>query len=95
MDDHVHLSFIQSSPDDLLITRYPEILYIVSRILGAYRLAVLCHVNTPTDKSLHLSSNRLSLVVHVFYKSLQNTIRSFENPQEPFALEILAYLHDG
>ena len=51
MDNQVHLPFIQSFPVDLVITRYPEILSNVLRILGAYCLAVLCHMNTPTDNS--------------------------------------------
>ena len=89
----IHLPFIQSFPVDLVITRCPEILFVVPRILWAYCLAVLYHMNTPTNKSSHLSSIRSSLVDHVFHKSLQNTIRSSKNPQEPFALEILAYLH--
>ena len=95
MDNYLHLPFIRSSPIDLVITRYPEVFSIVPRILCAYCLAVLCHMNTPSNKSSHLSSIRSSLVVDVFHKSLQNTIRSSENPQEPFALEILAYLHYG
>ena len=37
----IHLPFIQSFPVDLVITRYTEILSIVSRILYAYCLAVL------------------------------------------------------
>ena len=51
-------------------------------------------MNTPSNKSSHLSSIRSSPVVHVFHKSL-NTIRSSENPLEPLALEILACLHYG
>ena len=36
-----------------------------------------------------------SPVVHVFHQSLRNTIWSFENPQQPVVLEILACLHYG
>ena len=95
MDNYLHLPFLRSSPIDLVITRYPEVFSIVPRILCAYCLAVLCHMNTPSNKSSHLSSIRLSPVVHVFYKSLQNNIRSSENSLEPLALEILACLHYG
>ena len=95
MDNYLHLPFIRSSPIDLVIRRYPEVFSIVPRILRAYCLAVLCHMNTPSNKSPHLSSIRSSPVVHEFHKSLQNTIRSSENPLEPLALEILACLHYG
>ena len=90
MENYLHLPFIRSSPIDLVITRYPEVFSIVPRILCAYCLAVLCHTNTPSNKSSHLSSIRSSPVVLVFHKSLQNNIRSSKNPLEPLALEILA-----
>ena len=51
MDNHVYSPFIQCFPVDLVITRYPEILSVVPRILWAYCLAVLCHLNTPTVNS--------------------------------------------
>ena len=70
MDNYLHLSFIHSSPVDLAITRYTEILSIVPRILCAYCLAVLCHLNTPMDNSSLLPSIRSSPVVHVFHKIL-------------------------
>ena len=95
MDNQVHLPFIQSFPVDLVITRYPEILSNVLRILGAYCLAVLCHMNTPTDNSSHLPSIRSSPVVQVFHKLLRNVIRSFENPLQPMALEVLVCMHYG
>ena len=56
MDNYLHLPFIWSSPIDLVITRYPEVFSIVPRILCAYCLAVLCHMNTPSNKFSHLSS---------------------------------------
>ena len=89
MDKYIHLTFLLLFPVDLVITRYPEVFSIVPRILCAYCLAVLCHMNTPSNKSSHLSSIRSSPVIHVFHKSLQNNIRSSENPLEPLALEIL------
>ena len=89
MENYLHLPFIRSSPIDLVITRYPKVFSIVPRILCAYCLAVLCHLNTPSNKSSHLSSIRSSLVVHEFHKSLQNTIRSSENPLEPWLLKFL------
>ena len=91
----IHLPFIQSFPVDLVITRCPEILSVVPRILWAHCLAVLYHMNTHTDNSLHLSSIRSFSVVQVFHIGLRNTIWSFENRQQPVVLEILACLHYG
>ena len=51
MDNYLHLPFIRSSPIDLVITRYPEILSIDPRISCAYCLAIPCHLNTPMDNS--------------------------------------------
>ena len=48
MDKYIHLTFLLLFPVDLVITRYPEVFSIVPRILCAYCLAVLCHMNTPT-----------------------------------------------
>ena len=62
MDNQVHLPFIQSFPADLVITRNPESLSIVQRIPCAYCLAVLCHMNTPSNKFSHLSSIHSSQV---------------------------------
>ena len=50
----------------------------------AYCLAVLCHLNTPTDNSRTYRVSAHPQLIQVFHKSVQNTIRSFENPQEPF-----------
>ena len=66
-DNYMHMPFLHSSPIGLVIIRYLKILSIVLR--SAYCLAVLCHMNTPTDSS-HLSSIRSSPVVQVFHKSL-------------------------
>ena len=95
MDKYIHLTFLLLFSVDLVITRYPEVFSIVPRILRAYCLAVLCCMNTPTDNYSRLPSIRSSPVVLVFHKSLQNNIRSSENPLEPLALEILACLHYG
>ena len=84
MDNHVYSPFIQCFPVDLVITRYPEILSVVPRILWAYYLAVLCHLNTPTDNSRTYRVSAHPQLIQVFHKSVQNTIRSSENPQEPF-----------
>ena len=65
------------------------------RILCAYCLAVLCHLNTPTNSYSHLSSIRSSPNDSCITQSLRNTIRSFKNPQQPIALEILVCLHYG
>ena len=59
MDNHVYSPFIQCFPVDLVITRYPEILSIVPRILCAYCLAVLCHIKYPYGKFLALTENLL------------------------------------
>ena len=50
------------------------------RIFCAYCLAVLCHLNTPKNNFSHFPSIRSSPVVHMFHKSLWNTIQSSENP---------------
>ena len=60
MDKYIYLSLLCLFPVDLVITRYTEILSIVPRILCAYCLAVLCHLNTPMDNYSHLSSIRSS-----------------------------------
>ena len=91
MDKYLHLSCLLLFPIDLVITRYPEILSIVPRIFCAYCLAVLCHLNSPTDNSRTYWVSAHPQLIQVFHKSVQNTIRSSENPQEPVALEILAY----
>ena len=51
MDNYLQLLFLHSSPVGLAITRYPEILVVVSIILWAYCLAVPCHLDTPMDNS--------------------------------------------
>ena len=89
MDECIHLSFLLLPPVDLVIRRYPKLPSIVPRIPCAYCLAVLCHLNTPTDNFSHLSSIRSSQLIHVFHKGLRNTIRSSENPQQLIALEFL------
>ena len=95
MNKYLHLSFILSSPVALVITKCPEILFGIPRILYAYCPAVPCCMNTPTDNYSRLPSIRSSPVVLVFHKSLQNNIRSSENPLEPLALEILVCSHYG
>ena len=67
----IHLPFLPLMLVDHVITRYPEILSIASRKLCAYCLAVLSHLNTPTDNSSHLSSIRSFPVVHVFPKDFE------------------------
>ena len=62
MDKYIHPLFLLLFLVDLVITIYPPILSIVRRILLAYCLAVLCHLATPTDNLLHLSSILSSLV---------------------------------
>ena len=84
MDHHVYSPFIQFFPVDLVITRYPKILSVVPRILWAYCLAILCHLNTPTDNSRTYRVSAHSQLIQVLHKSVRNTIRSSENPQDPF-----------
>ena len=62
MGNYLQLLFLHSSPVGVVITRYPKILVIVSIILWAYCLAVLCHMNTTTDNFSHLPSIRSSPV---------------------------------
>ena len=80
MDNYLQLLFLHSSPVGLVITRYPEILVVVSIILWAYCLAVLCHLNTPMDNSRTYRVSAHPPVVHVFHNGLRNTIRSSKNP---------------
>ena len=80
MDNYLQLLFLHSSPVGLVITRYPEILSVVPRILWAYCLAVLCHLNTPTVNSRTYRVSAHPPVVHVFPNGLRNTIRSSKNP---------------
>ena len=80
MDNYFQLLFLHSSPVGLVITRYPEILVVVSIILWAYRLAVLCHLNTPMDNSRTYRVSAHPPVVHVFHNGLRNTIWSSKNP---------------
>ena len=75
--------------------KIPWSFFTVPKILCAYCLAVLCHMNTPSNKSSHLSSIRSSPVVHVFYKSLPNAIRSSEYPLQTIARQILVCLQYG
>ena len=84
MDKHVYSPFIQCFPVDLVIIRYPEILFVVPRSHWAYCLAVLCHLNTPTDNSRTYRVSAHPQLIQVFHKSVQNIIRSSENLQEPF-----------
>ena len=84
MDNDVYSPIIQCFPDDLVITRYPEILSVVPRILWAYYLAVHCHLNTPTDNPHTYRVSAHPQLIQVFHKSVQNIIRFSENLQEPF-----------
>ena len=84
MDNHVYSPFIQCFPVDLVITRYLKILFVAPRILWAYCLAILCHLNNPTDNSRTYRVSAHPQLIQVFHKSVQNIIRSSENLQEPF-----------
>ena len=80
MDKYLHLSFLLLFPVGLVITRYPEILVVVSIILWAYCLVVLWHLNTPTDNSRTYRVSAHPPVVRVFHNGHRNTIRSSKNP---------------
>ena len=92
MDKYLHLSFLLLFLVGLVITRYPEILVVFSIILWAYCLAVLCHLNTPTDNSRTYRVSARPQLIQVIHRSLWNTIWTSENPEQPIALEILTYL---
>ena len=47
---------------------------------------VLCHLNTPPVNSRTYRVSAHPPVVHVLHKSLRNTTRYSENPQQPIAL---------
>ena len=64
--------------------KIPWKLVVVSIIPWAYCLAVLCHLNTPTDNSRTYRVSAHPQLIQVFHKSVQNIIRSSENLQEPF-----------
>ena len=70
MDNYLQLLFLHSSPVGLVITRYPETLIVVSIILRAYCLVVLCHLNTPMDNSRTYRVSAYPPIVHVFHNGL-------------------------
>ena len=84
MDNHVYSPFIQCFPVDLVITRYPKILSVILRILCAYCLAVLCHLNTPTDNSRTYRVSGHPQLIQVFHKVFEIPFDLPKNPQEPF-----------
>ena len=95
MDNYLHLPFIRSSPIDLVITSYSEVFSIVPRIPCAYCLAVLCHMNTPSNNFSHLSSihsspscSCVSQWSSKYYSILQKSLVAY-------CSVILVYLHDG
>ena len=56
-------------------------------------LQFLFRTNTCMDNSSQLPGIHSSPVVHMFRKILHNTIRPFEDPQQPIALEFPACFH--
>ena len=88
MDIYLHLSLLLLFPVDLVITRYPEILSIVPRILWAYCLAVLCHLNTPTDNS---RTYRVSAHSQLFICFAKDFKISFDLPKIPSSLLLLKF----
>ena len=66
MDKYIHLTFLLLFPVDLVITRCPETLSDIPRILYAYCPIVPCRMNTPMVNYSRLPSIHSSKVVHVF-----------------------------
>ena len=89
MDKYLRLSFLLLFVG-LVITRYPEILVIVSRILVPSALQLLFPL-----RIIHLIGVRSSPVVHMLFKILGNTTRSFEYPLQTIALQLIVCLHYG
>ena len=80
MGSYLYLPPLPSFSITLVTTRYPELLPAIPRILRAYCLAALFCTITLTHKFSHLSRISSFLVVFVFHKILQGTIRFSENP---------------
>ena len=95
MDNYLPLLFLHSSPVGLVITRYPEILVVVSIILWAYCLAVLCHLNTPMDNSRTYRVSAHPLVVHVFHNGLWKYYSILQESLVAYCSAILVCLHYG
>ena len=95
MENYIHLPFIQSFLDALVITRCPKILYCFENPLSLLPCSSLPHEYPPSNNSLHSPRISSSSVVRVIHKVLRNTIWSSENPLQPVALGILAYLLSG
>ena len=88
MDNYLQLLFLHSSPVGLVITRYLETLVVVSIILWAYRLAVLCHLNTPMDNSRTYRVSAHSPLFMCFAKDFKI---SFDHPKIPSSLLLLKF----
>ena len=71
MDSCTHLSSIPSFSIVLVVTRYPEIVWDITRILCSWYLAALFRLNNPMNNSSHLSGIRSSLVDHMSHKILR------------------------
>ena len=95
MDKHVYSPFIQCFPVDLVITRYPEKLVVVSIILWAYCLAVLCHLNTPTGNSRTYRVSAPSQLFRCFTKIFEILFDPSKILSSFIALQILVYFHYG
>ena len=95
MGNYLHLPFLRSSPIDLVITRYPEILVLVSIILWAYCLAVPCHLNTPTDNTRTYRVSAHPQLFRCFTKVFEILFNPPKILSSFIALQILVYLHYG
>ena len=95
MDNYLHLPFIRSSPIDLVITRYPEVFSIVPRILCAYCLAVLCHMNNPRiiPRTYRVSAH--PQLFRCFTKVFEILFNPPKILSSFIALQILVCLHYG
>ena len=95
MENYIHLPFIQSFLDALVIARCPKILYCFENPLSLLPCSSLRHEYPPSNNSSHSPRIRSSSVIRVILKILWNTIWSSKNPQQPVAVEILVCLHYG
>ena len=77
----------------LLLQDTPKFSLLFRKYLGPTALAVLCNLNTPTNNFSHLSSIRSSLVDTCISRKSSKYHSISKNPQQPIALEILAYFH--
>ena len=95
MDNYTHLPILHSIP---LILLLQDALNCSPLFRESFELTALQFLVTWIPLRITLCTYRVSAhpqLIHVLHKSLRNTIRSCENPQQPIVLEFLACLHYG